>query len=122
MKKIASASLFAALTYFFIAPAWADPVLRAVTVETDDVAGYLEELSKGKALMAELDAVGEIRVFQATFAGPQTGTIVVTVQWPDIATMVADEAKLSQSEEYGDWVADLDDIRDIVSDSLYTEL
>lgn len=119
-KKILLVSAIASLTYALTAPAWAD-VLRAVVVETDDVAGYVEAIAEGKGIMKSVGMTSVVRVWQATYAGPNTGAVVVSVEWADMAAMAADDAKIAASKEYQDWLASLDDIRTIVSDSLYAE-
>jgi len=120
-KKILLASAIAALAYGLAVPAWAGAVLRAVVVETDDVAGYVEAIAEGKAIMKSVGMTSVVRVWQATYAGPNTGAVVVSVEWADMAAMAADDAKIAASKEYQDWLASLDDIRTIVSDSLYAE-
>ena len=96
--------------------------MRVVVVETDDVEGYVDQIDRGLDIMKRIGSTGEVRVMRATFAGPNTGTVVVTVEFDDIAAMAADTAKLAGSKEYQNWLKGLDDFRVIASDSLYTEI
>ena len=97
-------------------------VLRVVVVKTENVAAYVQELEKGKELMKKLGVQGQVRVWQARFAGPEAGAVVVSVEYPSMAAFAADDAKVSASSEYQAWIKGLDRIRKIVSDSLYGEL
>ncbi len=72
----------AALALLFVAstPAIAaDTVLRVVVVQTDDVAGYIEQVERGKAILKKADSRGVVRIWRADLAGSDTGSIVVVV-------------------------------------------
>lgn len=97
-------------------------VVRVVVVETDNLSAYLKELERGKAMLKRLGSPAEIRVFQARFAGPDAGAVVVTVEFPSLAALVESDAKVEADAEYTAWIKGLDKLRKIVSDSLYTEL
>jgi hypothetical protein len=100
----------------------AEPVaLRVVTVQTSDVAAYVNEIDKGKAIMKKLGSPATIRVWQARFAGEQAGIVIVSVEFPDLAAVAADDERLGASAEFQSWLKGLDKIRTIVSDSLYME-
>jgi glutamine cyclotransferase len=96
-------------------------VLRVVIVKTDDPAAYSQELEKGKQIMKSLGIQGQTRVWQAKFAGPETGTVVATIEYPNMAAFTDAVAKTNASSDYQAWIKGLDKIRKIVSDSLYTE-
>ena len=100
----------------------ADTVLRIVVVQTDDVAGYVEQLERGEAILKEAGSTGTIRVWRAGFAGPDTGSVVVSIEYPSLQALAADNAKLADHDEFQTWLKGLDSIRKIVSDSLYNEL
>ncbi len=96
-------------------------VLRVVVVKTDNVAGYVQEIEKGRQLMKSMGLEFQTRVWQARFAGPEAGAVVVSIEFPNMAAFAADQAKMDASSEYQAWLKGLDKIRKIVSDSLYTE-
>lgn len=96
-------------------------VLRVVVVKTDNVATYAQEIEKGRQLMKGMGVQAEIRVWQAKFAGPEAGAVVVSIEYPNMAAFAAADAKLNASSEYQSWIKSLDKIRKIVSDSLYSE-
>ncbi len=97
-------------------------VLRAVVVQTDQLATYLQEIEKGKALMKKVGVTPNIRVWQARFAGPNAGNVVVAVEFESMAAFAAADQKLTGSTEYMDWIKSLEKIRKVISDSLYSEL
>jgi hypothetical protein len=97
-------------------------VLRIVVVETDDVNAYIKEIERGKAIRKGLGGGGEVRVWRARFAGPQTGAVVVSIEYPSLTALAEDEAKLMANAEYRTWLEGLDKIRKVVSDSIYNEL
>ena len=96
-------------------------VLRVVVVKTDDPAAYAQEIEKGRQVMKSLGIQGQTRVWQARFAGPEAGAVVVSIEYPNMAAFADAVAKTNASSEYQAWLKGLDKVRKIVSDSLYTE-
>ncbi len=124
MKTKISLSLVA-LVLLFVAstPAIAaDTVLRVVVVQTDDVGGYLEQIERGKAILKKAGSPRVLRTWRADFAGSDTGSIVVSIEYENIQAFAAESAKLADNAEFQTWLKGLDEIRKIVSDSLYSEL
>ena len=97
------------------------PVLRVVVVQTDNPDAYVKEIEKGRALMKRLDVTGKTRVWKAKFAGHDAGNIVVSIEYPSLAALAKDDEKTTADPAYQAWLKDLDKMRKIVSDSLYTE-
>jgi len=97
-------------------------VLRVVIIKTDNVPAYLQLLEKGKEIQKKLGYTPQLRVWRATLAGPNAGTIVVAIEYPSLAAYADADAKLRADKDYQDWLRDLDKIRTIVSESLYKEL
>ena len=96
-------------------------ILRVVTIKTDNPTAYVQEIEKGRQVMKSLGVQATTRVWQARFAGPEAGTIVVSIEYPSMAAFADAYAKTNASSDYQNWVKDLDKVRKIVSDSLYTE-
>jgi hypothetical protein len=96
-------------------------VLRVVVVKTDDPAAYAQEIDKGRQIMKNLGIQGVTRVWQARFAGPEAGAVVVSIEYPSMAAFADAVAKTNASSDYQAWLKGLDKIRKIVSDSLYSE-
>lgn len=97
-------------------------VLRVVVIKTDNVPAYLQLLEKGKEIQKKLGYAPQLRVWRATLAGPDAGTIVVAIEYPSLAAYADADAKLRADKDYQDWLRDLDKIRTIVSESIYKEL
>jgi hypothetical protein len=95
---------------------------RVVAVKTDNVAAYLQALEQGKEIMKKIGVTQQLRVWQATFAGPNAGSIVVVIEYPNIAAFADADAKTRADKDYQAWLKGLEKIRTIVSDSLYREL
>ena len=96
-------------------------VLRVVVVKTDDPAAYAQAIEKGKVVMKSLGIQAQTRVWQARFAGPEAGMVVATIEYPSMAAFADAVAKTNASSDYQAWLKELDKVRKIVSDSLYSE-
>jgi hypothetical protein len=96
-------------------------VLRVVVVKTDDPAAYAQEIEKGRQVMKGIGIQAQTRVWQARFAGPEAGAVVVSIEYPNMAAFADAVAKTNASSEYQAWLKGLDKVRKIVSDSIYTE-
>jgi hypothetical protein len=96
-------------------------VVRVVVVKTDNPAAYAQEIEKGRQIMKGLGVQATTRVFQARFAGAEAGAVVVSIEYPSMDAFADAYKKTSASNDYQNWLKDLDKVRKIVSDSLYTE-
>lgn len=97
-------------------------VLRVVVVKTDDVAAYVKEIENGRALHKKLDSPAVVRVWRTIAAGPNSGQVVVSLEYPDMAAYAKDFEKTKASAEYAAWLKGLSKLRTILSDSLYEEI
>ena len=101
----------------------ASTVLRVIAVQTPDIKTYRHEV---ETLQGEFKKEGlpvTLRVWRATYAGPDTGTIIVTVEVPDIGTLAKiEEAVMKPNSALGATMKRIEAIRKIASDSLYEEL
>ena len=96
-------------------------VLRVVVIKTDNPAAYVQEIEKGRQIMKGLGVQQTMRVWQARFAGPEAGAVVVSIEYPSMDAFADAFKKTSASSDYQNWLKDLDKVRKIVSDSIYTE-
>jgi hypothetical protein len=117
---IASATLALCLagTAFAASTAW----IRVIIVKTDNVSGYVQQLETGRTMMKRLGVNVQLRVWRATYAGPNTGSITVTQEYSTWAALSDAQAKTAGDPEFAAWLKSLDSIRTVVSDSLYREL
>jgi hypothetical protein len=97
-------------------------VFRVVVVEVSDTAMYMKEIENIRATMKRLKLDGTLRVMRARYAGEQSGTIVVAVEYKDMAALAAADMALEADSEQQATMKRVDALRKIVSDSLYTEL
>jgi len=117
--KMGLMGLIAALMYFGVANA---STLRVVVVQTSDVAAYTKGLEEGKALLKSKGSQGNIRAWVATYAGPETGTVVVSVEYPSLEALAKDYALMRNDADLRTWLQNLGKIRKVVSDGIYEEL
>jgi hypothetical protein len=123
LRKIAVMTVMStfALALSATALAGSGVVLRVVTVKTDDVATYAQEIDKARGIIKRLGVSVQTRVWRATFAGPNAGTVVVSQEFPSMAAMADGMTKVMADPEYVQWLKGLDRIRTVLSDSLYME-
>jgi uncharacterized protein (DUF1330 family) len=114
-----AAALFASS---FLASVAHATVLRVIMVKTDDPAAYVKQIEQGQALLKKMGSTTVIRVWQARYAGSDTGAVVVSIEYPDMVAFAADGQKLSADPEYMAWLKGLNKVRTITSDSLFEEL
>jgi len=127
-KMIMKRTLFAVMSLAILlglsstASAQKTTVIRVVIVKTDNPAAYAQALEEGKAIMKKAGLSSTIHVYQATYAGPNAGAIAVSIEYPSMVALAEAETKLRADKEYGDWIKNLDKLRTIISDSIYSEL
>ena len=61
-------------------------------------------------------------MYQGSYAGPNAGAVVATIEYRSMAALADAEMKLRVNKGSMEWIKGLDRIRTIVSDSLYREL
>jgi hypothetical protein len=124
MKTLITALIFA-ITTSFSATSLADghTTLRVVSVSTSDVGAYVAELGEGKKMMAKLTPKMVMRAWQATFAGQETGAVIVSLEYPGSMSAFATAwEKTLADKKMAAWLQGLGGLRELVSDSLYREL
>ena len=124
MKSLATAFMFVIFSSLS-AVTFADghTTLRVVSVNTNDVGAYVAELRKGKQMMAKLAPKMMMRAWQATFAGEETGAVIVSLEHPGSMSAFATAwEKTLADKKMAAWLEGLGSLRDLVSDSLYREL
>jgi hypothetical protein len=121
MKRL-TVMLAAVVGLFVLANSAEATVLRVVVVETNDVAAYMSQLNTIKASMQRLGSKSTVRAWRARFAGPNAGSIVVAVEYADMATLAAEDSMIANDAQYQAALKSMSQLRKIVSDSLYEEL
>jgi hypothetical protein len=101
----------------------ASTTLRVIAVQTSDIKTYRHEVETLQGQFKKEGLPVTLRVWRATYAGPDTGTIIVTVEVPDLATLAkVEDAVMMQNSPLGATMKRIEAIRKITSDSLYEEL
>jgi hypothetical protein len=100
----------------------ADPVvLRVIVVETADVSAYTHEISTLGAISKKIGSPVTLRVFRARFAGPNTGTVVVSVEYANLSALAKNDELMRSNADLVAQMKKIAAIRKIVSDSIYEE-
>ena len=97
-------------------------VIRVVIVKTDNPTAYAQAIESGKEIMKKLGLSTNIHVYQASFAGPEAGSVAVSIEYPSLAALADADAKTRADKDYQAWIKGLEKLRTIVSDSIYREL
>ena len=124
MRTLITALVFA-ITTSLSAASFADghTTLRVVSVKTSDAEAYVAQLSKGKQMMAKVAPKMVMRAWQATFAGQEAGTVIVSLEYPgSISAFASAWEKTLADKDMAAWLKGLGSLREVVSDSLYREL
>jgi hypothetical protein len=119
-RLIAALALVAFLS--MLGPAVQAEVLRVVVVKAQDTAGYVKEVERGRGLFKKAGSPVVLRVWRAQYAGTDAGAVVVSAEYPDLVALARDNDKMATDPDLRAWLAGLDKIRTIVSDSIYSEL
>ena len=97
--------------------------LRIVMVDTDDAAAYTAQLKEGNRLIQAVAPKMTMRAWRATFAGDSTGAVIVGLEYPgSLASFATAWEKIQTDKSVAKWLAGLEELRTIVSDSLYSEI
>jgi uncharacterized protein YbaA (DUF1428 family) len=97
-------------------------LLTGVTVQPGKLADYLAHIARGQPIANRLGTGGNspVAVWHAEIAGPATGGISVGVEYPDLASYVANQAKLTGDAEWQKHVAGFDAVRTVTGRWLLT--
>jgi hypothetical protein len=102
------------------------PILRIVHLDVHgDLNDFVAELQRGRPILARCGIEAEVRSWQATYAGRDTGQVIVTLEFADLAAFARSEhayAEAVGNPEFVAWATRLGDLRTITSDGLHIEL
>ena len=99
-------------------------VVEVIVLDVGSNMQKLAELSKRvDALTKQLRVTGTARYYMSTWAGAGAGQVIVTVEYPSLASLAQSVAKMNASPEFQKWEADVQasGIK-VLSESLVTEL
>jgi len=122
MRAILPAALAAVLGMFASLTAFAADdagLLRVLAVQPTDVSAYVHEVEGLQALLKKTGNPARIRVWKASFAGADTGAVVVSVEVANLAALAKLEETIKTNPELAAQMKKISGMREVVSDSLY---
>jgi CTP:molybdopterin cytidylyltransferase MocA len=124
MKRTYFLAAFAAvvgLTASLSAVAASSATMRVIVVQTADVPAYVHEVHTLQAIFKKLGQPVTLRVWQATYAGSDTNSIIVSVEYPNFMTLAKVNDMFATNQEVVAEMNKIGAMRKILSDSLYQE-
>jgi hypothetical protein len=84
---------------------------------------FIDLTSRVNAIAAKYQSTGQARYWISTWAGPEAGHVIVTIEYPSLVSMAQSVAKLNGSPEFAKWLteAQASGIKQL-SESVVTEL
>ncbi|MEN8184315.1 MAG: hypothetical protein ABFS46_17450 [Myxococcota bacterium] len=126
VKSLLAVLALAALWFTPVVAAAQEPpsVLQVILVDVapTNVDAYVAELGELQGLLSKA-GLSPIRVWQSTLAGPNTGTIAITIESKNLAGFAANTGKIQASPEIQKWLDELQEkgLGDLVSNSLLVD-
>jgi hypothetical protein len=93
----------------------------AVQVKPGNLENYRKETGKLRAVIDRVGASSTLRMWNATQAGPNTGTVLVALEWKDADTWAAESGKVQDDPEWQKIVRGLHEIRTLAGSALWRE-
>jgi hypothetical protein len=69
---------------------------------------FIDLSNRASAMAAKYESTGQVRYWTSTWAGPDTGRVIVTIEFPNLSSMAASVSRMSASPEYAEWLADVE--------------
>ena len=69
---------------------------------------FVELTNRASAMADKYESTGKVRYWTSTWAGPNTGHAIVTIEFPSLASMASSIARMGESPEYAQWLADVE--------------
>ncbi len=101
-----------------------EPVLQAylVDVKPGKLEQYRGEVKKLAGVMKRIGSPGVVRMWRATAAGPQTGRVLVGVEYPNGTAWAENQAKLEADAEWRRIMSGLPAIRTLQSHAVWRDI
>ena len=122
-RKLSLLLIVVASMAVFSATVQAEPVLLVTTVDTHgQTEEYLNRLDRTLAFAKRISPAAKWRVWVGAIAGPSTGYVYVTLEYPDLAAYAEGTERQNSSAEYNESIAALAEMgREIVSRTMLSE-
>ena len=104
----------------FAQGAFAQTVLQSVVVQVNpgELDNYMDRIAKLQGVLTRVGGGSEVRVWQATLAGSDTGNVLVGIAHASLAAYAETTRKVQADGEWQKQIKGLDDIRTLMSSSL----
>ena len=126
MKSKSASALLCALGLMLIAGVSAQAAeptaLRVLVVQPSDLKAYLHELDIAQGIIKKAGMSTRLRAWQAQFAGPEAGTVIVSLEFANLGELARYYEMTRNNAELAAELVKLAALRKVVSDSLYQEL
>lgn len=96
--------------------------LRVLVVQPTDLKAYLHELDVAQGIIRKAGLSTKLRAWQAQFAGPEAGTVIVSLEFANLGELAHYYEMTRSNAELAAELAKIVTLRKVVSDSLYQEL
>jgi hypothetical protein len=84
---------------------------------------FIEITKRARAIAEKYGSTGKPRFWMSAYSGPNTGRVIVTVEYPSLVALAQSAAKVRQSPEWQQLLADTQASSiEMVSDSIAVEL
>ncbi len=81
------------------------PITQVVVVDTQGDNDRLLSFAKSnQAIFKRLEIKARRRYLQASFAGPNTGSVAVVIEYPSLAALAAAQMKLANDKEWQSYI------------------
>lgn len=98
-------------------------IMRVVVIQTSDLKTYAHELSVEEGMLHKVGVNCTFKVWEAHYAGPDTGTIVVALQFADWDNFTRYLNAGKMHPDLGAQMAKFNpSLRKVLSDSVYEEI
>ena len=99
-------------------------VIQIVAIDTGgDLPKFLEFSKRIQAIADKAGSTGQRRIWQSTLAGPETGSVVVAIEYPSLVSMAQSTGKMAATPEWRQLVADVQAAgMRVVSNSIAVEI
>jgi hypothetical protein len=94
----------------------------AVQVKPGKLEDYRKQVAKLRAVIDRVGASSTLRMWNATQAGPNTGTVLVALEWKNADTWAAESGKVQGDPEWQKIVSGLHEIRTLAGSALWREI
>ena len=96
--------------------------VTAVQVKPGKLDAYRKRVDSARAITERLGLSGTLRMWQADVAGPNTGGVVVGIEYPDLVSYVSDQGKLAGDSEWRKLLRGLDELRTLGGRWIYQDV